>query len=391
MKPFDFCLPTRLVFGSGSVARLGEIAAGLGSKALLVTYADGSMRAAGTLDKVVRLLEAANIAVIADEGVDPSPGTDYVDRMAQVVRAEGCSFVIGLGGGSAMDAAKAIAVAAPNDGSIVQYLLGGPNPILAGAKAALPVVTITTTSGTGSEVTCVAVLTESATHRKAGVLHRTLYPTVSLIDPELMVSMPKGVTAVTGIDVLFHALEAYLSRGANPYTDLLGTEALRLVVANLEIAFQDGSNLEARAAMAWACTLAGMAFDNANVVAIHALGQAIGSRTNIAHGKTCAVVGPAYLRYTWESDPARYAAVARLLGVSGDGLTERELAERSGDALQAFLERFGLSLTASSVGITEDMIPAMVEEAFVTMRPMFDCSLPNLDQTDAAEILRLSM
>jgi alcohol dehydrogenase len=391
MKPFDFCLPTRLVFGPGSVSRLPEAVAGLGSKALLVTYADGSMRAAGTLDRVAGLLEKAGIAVVTDEGVEPSPETAYIDRMAKVVRTEGCSFVIGLGGGSAMDAAKAIAVAAANDSSIVGYLLGGPNPFLVGARDALPIVTITTTSGTGSEVTSVAVLTDSVGHHKAGVLHRSLYPTVSVIDPDLMVTMPKGVTAVTGVDVLFHALEAHLSRGANAYTDLLATEALRLVVSNLDVAFRDGSNMEARANMAWACTLAGIAFDNANVIAIHALGQAIGSRTNAAHGKTCAVVGAAYLRYTYESDPSRYATITRLLGAPTEGLSEPELAAHSGDALQAFLARFGLDVTASSLGVTEDMIPAMVEEAFVTMRPMFDCSLAHLDQTDAAEILRLSM
>ena len=391
MKQFDFCLPTKLIFGPGSVARLPEAVSGLGRKALLVTYADGSMRTAGTLDKVVGLLEEAQITVVVDEGVEPSPRTKYVDRLAQVVRTEGCSFVVGLGGGSAMDAAKAIAVAATNNTSIVEYLLGGANPLLLGAQDALPIVTVTTTSGTGSEVTCVAVLTDDNGHRKEGVIHRSLYPTVSVVDPELMLTMPSGVTAVTGVDALFHALEAFLSRGANPWSDLVAKEALRLITANLETAFRDGSNLEARANMAWACTLAGIAFDNANCVAIHALGQAIGSHTDATHGKTSAALGPAYLRYTYQSDPARYAAIARLIGARGEGLSEMELAASSGDVLQGFLARFNLDITASSLGVTETMIPAIVEETFQTMRPLLDSSLATLDETDAAKILRLSL
>ncbi|MBN1461749.1 MAG: iron-containing alcohol dehydrogenase [Armatimonadetes bacterium] len=390
MKPFEFYLPTKLLFGPGSVAKLPETVSGLGRKALLVTYSDGSMRTAGTLDKVLGLLEEAQIAVVVDEGVDPTPGTAYVDRMAQVARAEGCSAVVGLGGGSAMDAAKAIALSATNT-TIREYLLGGDNWLLVGAHDPLPIITVTTTSGTGSEVTCVAVLTDDESHQKRGVLSRSLYPTVSIVDPELMLSMPRGVTAVTGVDALFHALEAFLSRGANAYSDLVGTEALRLIVANLETVFQDGSNLEARANMAWACTLAGMAFDNANCVAIHAIGQGIGTHTNASHGKTCAVVGPAYLRYTYQSAPARYAAIARLLGVPAGSLSEMELAQRSGDALQAFLARVDLDMTASSLGVTEDMIPAIVEEVFLTMRALLEASLAPLDKADAAEILRLSM
>ena len=275
MEPFNFSLPTGVVFGPGSVLRLPQAVAGLGSRALLVTYPD-VMRATGILGMVTDLLDEAGVVVVVDEGVEPNPRSEYVDRLARVARDEGCSFVVGLGGGSAMDAAKAIAFAAANGTSVLDYLPGGSNPWAVGVRDALPIVTIATTAGTGSEVTRIAVITDTQRHYKPGVVHPSLYPTVSIVDPNLMLGVPAEVTATTGVDVLFHALEAYLSRGANLFSDLFGQEAIRLTVTNLETAFHDGSDLEARTNMAWASTLAGVAFDNANVVAIHAIGQCIG-------------------------------------------------------------------------------------------------------------------
>jgi len=391
MEPFSFSLPTRVVFGSGSLGRLPEAVLGLGQKALLLTYRDGSMRRTGTLDKVLGLLDQANVEVVVDEGVDPNPTSDYVDRLARIARKEGCAFVIGLGGGSAMDAAKAVAITAANDTSVLDYLPGGKNPFMEGVRDALPIVTVTTTAGTGSEVTRIAVITDTGNHYKPGVVHPSLYPTVSIVDPDLMLSVPAGVTAATGVDVLFHALEAYLSRGANPYSDFMAEEALRLTVANLDTAYRDGSDLEARTRMAWACTLAGLSFDNANVVAIHAIGQCISGHTDATHGKTMAAVGPAYLRYTYTSSPARYARIAVILGTDPEGLSELELAERSSAALTAFLARFGLDITATSLGVTEELVPVIAKEAFLTLQPCMDCSLASLDERDAAQILRMAM
>lgn len=391
METFNLWLPTKIMFGPGSVGRLPEAVAGLGKKALLLTYGDGSMRATGTLDKVTDLLRQAGISVTVDEGVEPNPDSEYVDRMAGAARKEGYSFVIGLGGGSAIDAAKAVAILTINETSIMEYLPGGKNPFMEGVKDALPIVAIPTTAGTGSEVTHIAVISDRKNHYKPGIVHPSLYPTVSIVDPELMLTAPKGVTASTGADVLFHALEGYISRGANPFTDLVAEEAMRLVVENLEKAYKDGSDLDARTKMAWACTLAGIPLDQANVVAIHALGHGISGHTNAAHGATMAALGPAYLRYTYQSNPARYAKIARLLGEPVEGLSELELAARSGDALARFLATVDMNITASSLGVTEEMIPAIAKEAFLILQPLMDCCLVTLTEDDAAEIVRQSM
>jgi alcohol dehydrogenase len=391
MEPFNLCLPTKIVFGPGSVARLPESVAGLGKKALLLTYGDGSMRSTGTLDKVTDLLQQAGVKVTVDEGVEPNPDSDYVDRIAQAARKENYSFVIGLGGGSAIDAAKAVAILAVNDTSVMEFLPGGKNPFMEGVKDALPIIAIPTTAGTGSEVTHIAVISDRRNHYKPGMVHPSLYPTVSIVDPELMLTAPKGVTASTGADALFHALEGYISRGANAFTDMVALESMRLTIENLEKAYKNGSDLEARSNMAWACTLAGMPLDQANVVAIHALGHGISGHTNAAHGATMAALGPAYLRYTYQSHPARYAMISKLLGEPSEGLTEMELAEKSSEALRRFLATVNMDITASSLGVTEEMIPAIAKEAFLILQPLMDCCLADLTEADAAEIVRQSM
>lgn len=391
METFNLWLPTKVLFGPGSVARLPEAVAGLGKKALLLTYGDGSMRSTGTLDKVTDLLSDAGISVTVDEGVEPNPDSEYVDRMAVAARKERYSFVIGLGGGSAIDAAKSVAILATNDTSVMDFLPGGKNPFMEGVNDALPIVAIPTTAGTGSEVTHIAVISDRRNHYKPGMVHPSLYPTISIVDPELMLSAPKGVTASTGADVLFHAMEGYLSRGANPYTDMVAEEAIRLTVANLEKAYVDGSNLEARTKMAWACTLAGIPLDQANVVAIHALGHGISGHTNAAHGKTMAALGPAYLSYTYKSDPARYAKVAIMLGEMPEGKSEMELAASSAEALRKLLAKVDLDITASSLGVTEEMVAPIAKEAFLILQPLMDCCLMDLTEADTEKILRMSM
>ncbi|MCL5735806.1 MAG: iron-containing alcohol dehydrogenase [Actinobacteria bacterium] len=391
MDTFEVYAPTRVMFGRGSVTRLPEAVSGLGKKALLFTYGDDSMRASGTLDKVTDLLVQAGVSVTVDEGVEPNPDSEYVDRMSQSARKEDYSFVIGLGGGSAIDVAKAVAIVSVNKTSVLEYLPGGKNPFMEGVKNALPIVAIPTTAGTGSEVTHIAVISDRRHHYKPGMVHSSLYPTVSIVDPELMLTVPPGVTASTGADVLFHAMEAYISRGANPWTDMIAREAIRLTVENLEKAYRNGSDIKARTNMAWACTLAGIPLDQANVVAIHALGQGISGHTNAAHGSTMAALGPAYLRYTYKANPARYAQVAEWLGEPRDGSSDMELAEKSSETLRKFLARVDLDITASSLGVTEEMIPAIAKEAFLLLQPLMDCCLVELSEKDAQEIVRMSM
>lgn len=364
MKAFQFHNPVKLYFGPGSLAQLRGAVAGLGRKALVVT--GRSARTTGVLPRVLELLEQAGVACVTFEKVTPNPLSTTVMEGVALSQAEKCEFVVGVGGGSPVDVAKAIALCVGSGGRITDYQPGGvyadANP-----ERALPVVAIVTTAGTGTEIDRYLVITNAETQEKPGIGFDCTYPTVGIVDPELMLSVPRDVTVDTGLDVLYHALEAYLSTGAQPFSDLLALEAIRLVVANLERVAADGRDLEARTNLAWASTLAGWAIDLAGTVAIHGAGHPISGRLGATHAQSLAVLGVAYLRLNHQAAPERCARLARLLGHPGEGLSTTELAARSSEALKDFQRRIGRDITAGSLGVTREMVPQLAQDACKTM------------------------
>jgi len=237
------------------------------------------------------------------------------------------------------------------------------------------------------------VVTNTKTHEKPGTGNDSTQPKVSIVDPELMLTLPQEVTRNTGIDVLFHAMESFIANVATPFTDLFAREAMRLVVENLGRVLDDGRDLEARTRMAWANTIAGIAIGEgkSSTVGIHALGHSIGGQTDAPHGLTMAAVGPAYMRKTWDADAARYAEVTRILGFAGNGDSEAELARRAPEALERTLEKFGCRVSMSDLGITKDKIEAMTDSAFTTMAGCLNCSLRPLSREDVVELYRQSL
>lgn len=390
MANFEFSVPTKVIFGEGKLSELKNHVSNMGKKGLLVT-GKNSMRKTGILDRVLNICSEQGVDIICNEGVEPNPTSDYINEMAKVACENNCDFVIGLGGGSAMDAAKAISLIATNDGIIEDYLPGGKYNDMANVEGALPIVAITTTAGTGSEVTMFSVVTNKATKEKPGIGHECLFPAISIIDPELMVSVPKSVTRATGVDVLFHAMEAYLSKVATPLTDIYALESIKLVLDNLENALEDGSNIQSRANMAWANTLAGMAIVQASTVGIHGMGHPIGGHTNSAHGMTMAAIGKAFFDATYDGDIKRYSNMTKVLGYDCEGLSEEECASKCGEALENVLKRFGADISISELGVDESMISTLARDAFTTMGGCMDVSLKKLNVEDAIEIYRNSL
>jgi alcohol dehydrogenase len=393
MKAFDFSVPTRVFFGAGEVKRIKEMAPGLGKKAMLLA-AKGTMKQAGILDKVVGLLKASGVQLVVSDDVDPNPKDVDIDRQAQLFRKNGCDFTVGLGGGSSMDSAKAVAfLAAQGGGTILDYLAGGPHADLAGTRPAFPIMCVTTTAGTGSETTPWWVITNTKCHEKPGTGNDSTMARVAIVDPELMVSLPVEVTRNTGIDVLFHAMEAYIANVATPFTDLFAREAIRLVVENLGKALKDGKDLEARSRMAWANTIAGIAIGEgkSSTVGIHALGHSIGGQTDAPHGLTMAAVGPAYMAKTWDADIPRYAEVTRLLGYGAPGMSDEQLARMSPEALSKTLDKFGCRVSMKDLGVKESMIEAMTDSAFKTMSGCLNCSMKELARADVVQLYKDSL
>jgi alcohol dehydrogenase len=252
---------------------------------------------------------------------------------------------------------------------------------------------VTTTAGTGSETTPWWVITNTKHHEKPGTGNDSTMARVAIVDPELMVSLPREVTRNTGIDVLFHAMEAFIANVATPFTDLFAREAIRLVVENLTTALENGKDLEARSRLAWANTMAGIAIGEgkSSTVGIHALGHSIGGQTDAPHGLTMCAVGPAYMEKTWDADIARYAEVTRLLGPAQPGMSDEQLARGSADALVRTLDKFGCHVRMRGLGVKESMIEAMTDSAFKTMSGCLNCCLKALDRGDVIEMYKRSL
>jgi len=362
MKMFQYFQPTEIRFGRGRFAELGSVAARFGRRALLVSVREEPCFR-GLFTRAKAHLVKAGLAVARFDEVIPNPTTDVVTRGARAARAFKADVVVAVGGGSTMDTAKAIAVEATHPGSAWDYLFFRDTQPTA---RTLPVVAVTTTSGTGSHVTQVAVVTNPAEKNKSALYHPLLYPRTALVDPELMTTLPAKVTSATGFDVFAHAFESYIHPGGSPYTDMMALEALRLVARDLPAVVKNGRDLEAREGMAWADTLAGLCIANAGVTLPHGIGMAIGGLyPHVAHGEALAVVYPAILDYTCHVAPEKFAAVGRIFDPRLAGQKGLRAAEGAGAAIKRFIKRIGMGLRLRDLRVPKAEIEALARQSLV--------------------------
>lgn len=362
MQAFDYFQPTEIRFGAGRIQEIASVINRFGKRCLLVTTPNKAPLDA-LFARVTELLQADGITVEHFDGVIPNPTTDVITAGAQMARDMQADVILGVGGGSSMDSAKAIAVEATHEGTSWDYLwFRETQP----TEATLPVVAISTTSGTGSQVTQVAVVTNTAEKNKSAIYNAIVYPKVAIVDPELIVSLPKHMTACTGFDAFTHAFESYIHVGAKPYTDLLALEAIRLVANNLPAAVNDGADLEARSAMAWADTLAGLCIANAGVTLPHGIGMTIsGQCPQVAHGEALAVTYPEFTRFTYASSEAKFAAMGRIFNPQLENVSDAEAAAGSVEAVDAFLKQIDLWISLSGLGVTQDDMVAIADHSHV--------------------------
>jgi alcohol dehydrogenase len=341
----NFYFPTRLIFGQGKFALLGEEVSKLGKRAMLVSYQNQSL--AEYVRQAVDLLAQHGVSTVLFTEVIANPTNTMVDRGSELARREHCDVVIGLGGGSPIDTAKAIAVAAPQNTGIWSIYEGQPI-----TTESLPVVAVPTTAGTGSEATYYCVISNPQLHRKEGFARPQFFPKVSIIDPLLTVSLPWQVTAETGMDALTHAIEAYTSKIATQVSDLFAQEAIRLVGLFLRRAVAEGSDLEARTQMLLANTIAGIAITHADTSLAHVIGEGVGAVFNTPHGLSVSLALPAVMEYNCLDSIQKYASITRLLG-GGEGLTDRDAALKSPAMVRALIQDTGLPLGLAAIGVNE--------------------------------------
>ena len=348
-------VPTRLVHGPGAVSRLGELAADLGvRRPMLVT--DSGVVAAGLADEAQRLLDDA----VLFDGVRPNPDIALVDEAAGIYRDQGCDGLVGLGGGSSIDTAKGVGVVVEHGGSILEYEYGG-KPI---TKRISPLIAVPTTSGTGSEVTLWSVITDHERKIKFNVGGTPLIgPHIAVIDPELTLGLPPVITAATGMDALSHGIECFTCDYHQPFNDAVALLAVELVGRWLRVAYEDGSNLEARTQMAHAATLGGMSYGTESAGAAHAMSQSAGGVHDCPHGAlTARVLGPV-CEYNAPAAPERYARIATALGVHTAGMDPLEAALAGVEELYRLTEDVEIP-SMTQLGFSEDEIPMLAQIAF---------------------------
>jgi alcohol dehydrogenase len=357
LKTFPFQVPTRIEFGPGVTAGLGEIAAGLGRRPLVVT--DPGVLAAGLIDPLVARLEGAGLDPVVHSAIEPNPRAATVDATAAAGRAHGADMIVAVGGGSALDSAKGAAAVLTHGGTIFDYegvdMVPGPT---------VPVIAVPTTAGTGSEVTAWSIVTDPARSYKMAVGGAHLSPRLALLDPELTLTLPATFTAMTGVDALTHAIEAFTARCSNAISDGLALYAVELISHHIEDATRDGGDLEARSAMLLGSLAAGLAFGNADTAAVHAMAEALGGVLDIPHGVANAVCLPHVMRLNLRAVPGKTARLGEALGLRTRDMPEAEAAAATVDGVAALLRRLGTP-PLGDLGVTAADIPALVHVALM--------------------------
>src|SRR5471032_1495548 len=325
-------------------------------KALIVT--DAGLAKAGVASMIAEKLAMQDIDSVIYDGAKPNPNVDNVEKGLALLQQSACDFVVSLGGGSPHDCAKGIALCATNGGHIGDY-----EGVDQSSKPQLPLVAINTTAGTASEMTRFCIITDETRHVKMAIVDRNVTPLLSVNDPALMVGMPKGLTAATGMDALTHAVEAYVSTAATPITDACALKAVELISANLRNAVTDGSDMAARENMAYAQFLAGMAFNNASLGFVHAMAHQLGGFYDLPHGVCNAILLPHVESFNASVCPARLNDVAKAMGLDTQHLDHEQGAAVAIAAIRKLSSDVGIPSGLAELGVKADDIPTLAANA----------------------------
>lgn len=374
---FNYTLPVNLMFGSGKSELAGEVCKNYGKKAFVVTGGSSTKRS-GLLDRVVSRLTESGVDSVVFDKVTQNPLTSTVYEGVELARAEGCDVVLGVGGGSIMDAAKAIAFCMNNDGDISDYIFG-----LKQGKKAVTIILIPTTCGTGSEGNQIAVLTNPATKDKKALYTMNILPAVSIIDPQVMKTMPKHILCSVGFDAFTHSLEAYTSKKANPLTDAQALLGIKLIAKNLPMLMEGYDNDRAWEAVSLAATLGGMVIGAAGVSAAHGLEHPASGLKNIVHGRGLAALTPIIVDRLAPALPQKFAEVSKILG----GKDEIDCA----DSIRKFLKAIDLDVKLGDLGIVQDDVQWMTDNCMKISAGNLSNAPKVFSKEEVAEIYSLAI
>ncbi|YCA41548.1 iron-containing alcohol dehydrogenase [Bacillus sp. JZ8] len=346
-----------LITGRDSISKIGEEAKKLGSKkAMIIT--DKVIQKTGLLSRVISPLEEIDLAVDTMNEVMPEPPFENLEQMMIQLEGKEYDLLIGVGGGSVLDATKVLSIMLTNQEN-VRDLVG----IEKVQNAGIPTILVPTTAGTGSEVTYNAIFTDVRDKVKKGIVSPYLLPKVAIVDPSLTLTVPPSVTAATGMDALVHAVESYTAIRAGELTDGIALQAIKLISRSLRKAVYNGKDVQAREDMAMGSLLAGISLGNAGVGAIHALAYPLGGKFKVPHGVANSLLLPFVMKYNVVADLEKFAEVAKALGENIEGLSLREAANCTVYALTQLAQDIGIPSSLKDVGVTAEDIPNLAEEA----------------------------
>lgn len=363
-KPFH--IPPVLIFGSGASEGVGEESRKLGvEKGLIVT--DKVMVKVGIVDGITKALEQNKVKYVIYDGVATEPTVEFVQEGLKTYKENGCDFLLAVGGGSAIDTAKAIAVMATNAGAIQDYQ--GLNKI---PKEGVPLIAIPTTAGTGSEVSQFTIITDTKRDVKMLIGSPFVIPQEAIVDPLLTLLMPRGLTAATGIDALTHAIEAYVSVKAQPMSDIFCLSAIELISGNLRQAWANGNNIEPREKTMLGALQAGIAFSNSSVALVHGMSRPIGAYFHVAHGVSNAALLGVVTEFSLIGNPARYARIAQAMGENVGQVTVLEAADLAAKSIKRLVKDIKIP-SLQELGVDKEKLdklaPKMAEDAIASGSP----------------------
>lgn len=387
---FAYHIPTRILFGAGSLEGLAKENLP-GRKALIVISAGTSMKRYGYLDRVVALLEKAGADSVVFDRILPNPIHQHVMEGATMAKQNRCDFVVGLGGGSSIDSAKSIAIMATNPGEYWDYIHGGTGKGQPVEIDPLPVVAITTTAGTGTEADPWTVITHEERQEKIGFgLLPGTFPVLSVVDPELMTSVPPQLTAYQGFDAFFHAAEGFIANCATPVSDIYALKSMALLNESLPRAVAEGSDIKARENVALANTLSGFVESTSSCTSEHSIEHALSAyHPELPHGAGLIMLSLAYFEFFSEKLPERFIEMAKNMGQNLDGVPESEQPALFLKALKQMQDACGVGdLKMSDYGVTEDEFATLADNALTTMGGLFQLDRVQLGRDDVIEILK---
>ncbi|MGF1777253.1 iron-containing alcohol dehydrogenase [Vibrio nomapromontoriensis] len=371
-------LPSTNLLGNGCLTQAIDIIEQQGfKKALIVT--DAVLNKIGVVAQITDLLAERDISFAIYDGTQPNPTIDNVEQGLSHLVDNDCDLIISVGGGSPHDCAKGVALVATNGGKIQDY-----EGINQATQAPFPLISINTTAGTASEMTMFSVITDEARQIKMAIVDQKVTPLISVNDPQLMLAMPKSLTAATGMDALTHAIEAYVSTAANPITNTVALKAIEMIHTNLPLCIENGENLEAREQMAYAQFMAGMAFNNALLGYVHAMAHQLGATYHLPHGVCNAVLLPHVQRFNYTACPEKFRDIAVAMGRNVSGMAVEEAALCAIDAMADLATTVGIPANLTEIGVKASDISALAESTLTDV-----CCMTNPKQASKEEIMAI--